>query len=652
MSWMAKLYETYEQGQLLPISDDEKPMPISHTLQNAHINIVIDGGGNFLRAEVLEKTQIILPATEKSAGRSSGLAPHPLADKIQYVAGDYSVFGGLKQNGFALYKELLTAWCESPYAHLLAKAVLNYVSKESVIADLVQHKIVFQENSVLLTKWTDESEVPKLFKVLPKEKGTLDQGSALICWTVEIPTQQSSKTWLDSSLQQSWIDFDSSDAGESGLCFVKGEQSVLAINHPAKIRHSGDKAKLISGNDLDGFTFKGRFTDTRKTATSKGYQAAGIGFDVTQKAHNALRWLLSRQGFRNGDQAYVSWAVSGKQLPEPMADPFSSMFSHVPYVESEADHTIDLGYEYAQILKRYMSGFIGKEKLQVHESIAIIGFDSATPGRMGIIYYRETIAQEFIDTLTKWHEDFAWPQRQKRELENGGKQVSQTFWPISAPAPYKIFSAVYGENSETLKKNLMERLIPCITEGKPIPMDIVNYAVKRATNRVAYQSSDTWLWEQNLGIACALYKGFCKRTANTNINKEYQMALEEDNNSRDYLYGRLLAVAERIEQVALSVSGETRATTAERMMQRFADRPFSTWRNIELALRPYMQRLQNSRAGFLVNRQKELDEIQNAFNVDDFKSEKALSGEFLLGFHCQRLALRAKKETPEMNESN
>ena len=56
MSWMARLYETYEQGMKLDLPDEQKPMPISHTLQNAHINIVISGDGDFLRAEVLEKT--------------------------------------------------------------------------------------------------------------------------------------------------------------------------------------------------------------------------------------------------------------------------------------------------------------------------------------------------------------------------------------------------------------------------------------------------------------------------------------------------------------------------------------------------------------------------------------------------------------------
>ena len=129
------------------------------------------------------------------------------------------------------------------------------------------------------------------------------------------------------------------------------------------------------------------------------------------------------------------------------------------------------------------------------------------------------------------------------------------------------------------------------------------------------------------------------------------MALEEDKTERDYLYGRLLAIAERIEQIALSVGGENRPTTAARLMQRFADRPFSTWRNIELGLQPYMQRLQGSRAGFLTNRKKELDAIMAAFTSDDFTSDKPLSGEFLLGYHCQKQDWQNKKDTDKKNDN-
>jgi len=82
-------------------------------------------------------------------------------------------------------------------------------------------------------------------------------------------------------------------------------------------------------------------------------------------------------------------------------------------------------------------------------------------------------------------------------------------------------------------------------------------------------------------------------------------------------------------------------------MLRFADRPFETWRTIELALQPYMQRLRVSRGGFLTNQLKELDAVHAKFKHHDFTSKAALTGEFLLGYHCQRQKLRTKFETTE-----
>ena len=55
MSWMQCLYKTYEEGFKLDISEDLKPIPVGHTIQNAHINIVIDGSGNFRRANALSR---------------------------------------------------------------------------------------------------------------------------------------------------------------------------------------------------------------------------------------------------------------------------------------------------------------------------------------------------------------------------------------------------------------------------------------------------------------------------------------------------------------------------------------------------------------------------------------------------------------------
>jgi CRISPR-associated protein Csd1 len=653
MSWMEKLYQTYEAGMLLDLPIEKRLLPTSHTVQNAHINIVIDGEGNFRSASVLEKTQIALPATESSASRTSGEEPHPLADKLQYIAKDYASYGGQKKSFFESYKKQLQAWCESEHSHEKVKAVYRYIEKGTVIADLVgQHVLFVDADKKLLNQWNgDNGEQPALFKVLPKEKGKLDQGSALVCWTVQNESDPNDDTWKDSSIQASWIAYDSSNSGDTGLCYITQENQTLATNHPKKIRHSGDGAKLISANDSSGYTYRGRFLDEK--------QACGIGFNVSQKAHNALRWLISRQGFRNGDQAYVSWAVSGKQIPEPLLDTWSLLDSDefdldeidldsVSEQKKSQDLGRDLGQSFALKLRNRMAGYAAK--LEPNEQIIVMGIDSATPGRMGIIYYRELFSRDFLNRLETWHSQFVWPQRHTKEIPNttGKKPKTKVIWPISSPLPKDIATAAYGDNvTDSLKKKVIERLMPCIIDGQPFPLDLVTNCVRKTTNRSGYASDAQWLWEKNLGIACALYKGYYQRHPNLTQRRDYAMALEENYHSRDYLYGRLLAIAERIEDVALSVSGENRSTTAARLMQRFADRPFETWRTIELALQPYIQRLRLSRAGFLTNQIKEMDAILALFKHDEFSRKEALSGEFLLAYHCQRQKFRTKTDTTD-----
>jgi CRISPR-associated protein Csd1 len=661
MSWMATLYETYEKGLTLDQSSrpfEERLMPVSHTLQNAHINIVLDESGNFRRAAVLDKTQIILPATEESAGRTSGEAPHPLADKIQYVAKDYAEYGGEKKPYFASYEKQLAEWCASPFAHKKACAVHSYISKGRVIADLIEHRILHcDENGQLLTKWpfeiTAERPEPAIFKVLPKKEGRIEPGDALVCWSVEDKEEagkKGSKTWKDQSLQQSWIDFNASSEGGIGLCYISAEEKKIAVNHPAKLRHTGDKAKLVSSNDGFGFTYRGRFTDWS--------QAAGISFDVTQKAHNALRWLISRQGYRNGDQVYVSWAVSGKEIPDPLQDSYS--LSENPSFEKEEkteekpqkaqgfDHSLTIGQQFADQFNHYLAGY--GNKLEPNEQIVVMGLDSATPGRMGIIYYRELLASEFLARLERWHLEFAWPQRHTKELDDPKgkkKKIHKVIWPVSSPVPRVIAEAAYGDvlkSNDTLKKSVIERILPCIVDGVPFPEDLMRCAVRRASNR---NNCEHWEWERNLGVACALFKGYYERHPKETERRKYEMGLDKEKKTRDYLYGRLLAVAERIEEIALNVVGENRPTNAARLMQRFAEHPVSTWRTIELSLQPYMQRLQGSRAGFLTNRKKELDEVISAFSPEDFTSDQQLSGEFLLGYHCQRQELHKKKTDEE-----
>jgi CRISPR-associated protein Csd1 len=633
MSWMEKLYQTYEQGIR---SETLKPWPISHFVKTAHIEVVIDGNGNIKKDRITllsgEDSLTIIPATEASAGRAGAkIAPHPLCDELGYCASD---FPDVIQARSGAYLNQLNEWCMSEFTHPKILAISKYLEKRSLWQDLNQ-----------------VTEFPVTFTNRRGLKTKISAEKVFVRWKVEEAGNPCSGTWEDNYLIDKWIAFDKFKNSTIGLCFITGEKVRLIENHSRFIRNSGDGAKLISSNDDSGYTYRGKFLD--KT------EACSIGFDVSQKAHNTLRWLISRQGFRNGDQSYVSWAVSGNPIPEPLTDAWSFLNTDEPDLdeveeniiqipETPLDYSIDLGEFYAQQLKKHMAGYAAK--LSPNEQIIIMGIDSATPGRMGIIYYRELFKDDFLNRLETWHKEFAWSQRHTVQIADntGKKPKTKVIWPISSPVPKDIATAAYGENvSDNLKKKVIERLIPCIIDGQPFPLDLVISCARKATNRIGYANDAQWLWEKNLGIACALYKGYYHRHPNLTQRREYAMALEENYHSRDYLYGRLLAIAERIEDVALSVGGENRSTTAARLMQRFADRPFETWRTIELALQPYMQRLRISRAGFLTNQLKEMDAILALFKHDEFSSKEALSGEFLLGYHCQRQKFKTK---PEAND--
>ena len=618
MSWIEKLYQTYENntGAIGDRNEEVPLLPICHTTQKAHITIVIDGNGNFRRASVVPRTEArtIIPATEDSAGRTSGTTPHPLCDKLQYVAADYARFGGEKDACYEDYLLLLKQWLEADGSQPKLKAVCTYVSKGEVISDLVKASVFHADetSSKLVNEWPDKRNAPEIFKLLPggydnKGKHKPWQADAFVRWSVEIRGDLQPEVWLDSELWQSWESYYGSLESRQGLCFVTGSETELAKQHPAKIRNDGDKAKLISSNDNWGFTFRGRFTSSE--------EACGVGFRVTQEAHSALRWLIARQGRRDGEQAVVAWAVSGVDIPDPMADSFSFLFG------GAADEPKKQGGYTAQetgiALSRKIAGY--SAKLGTTEGVVVMALDSATKGRMAIRYYRELTGSEFLARIAAWHEGCCWRQYFGKDRIFFG-----------APAPRDIAETAYGRRlDENLRKATVERLLPCIVDGTPLPRDLVEFCVRRASNR---NGIELWEWEKALGIACALYRYHKK--------EDYEMTLERERKTRDYLYGRLLALAEHLESRALYVGGEKRATNAEKFMQRFADRPYSTWLILETGLTPYKVRLRARRPGFLHKVETEFDEVVNAFNPDDFTSDKRLTGEFLLGYHCQREVLR------------
>lgn len=671
MSWMEKLYQTYEEAmhQELPL------LPVGHVRETAHIRIVIDGKGNYRRANIMEKgTKINVPATEKSKTGRTGKTPasHPLSDKLRYVAKDYVEFGGKKSAFFNEYHKLLMEWNCSSHTHPRIVAIYEYVSKGNIVKNLIDSQILPTRDGLLpVLKNTEAKDLHSSFKSLVDSKTkTIDFGDAFICWSVELSVDDLvSDVWKDKDVQDKWIEFLADQNSIRGACYVTGEVTTLANKHPARVHPSKANAKLISSNDWDGFTFLGRFTDEKDSVAKLGLQSVGIGSLTTQKAHAALAWLINERGFKNGEQVFVAWAVSGKKIPDSLSENW--VFSEDELEEFEEtilseetldaiDHSIDLGESYALKLRNRLAGY--RAKIEPNEQIIIMGLDSTSDGRMSIIYYREFLNREFLDRLEKWHSEFAW--HQYAEVKDAIGTKSKHGWVIFSPLPKDIALIAYGrfDNSNNLtldgniKKNVVESLIPCIFENQAIAWNLVqccfNNVIKRSfdNNSLANKNESKQkliAWNKGLGIACALYRGYCKRQSTINQNGHYDMALEENRKSRDYLFGRLLAIAERIEEKVLWDQDKNRVTKAMLYMPRFSERPNETWQVIYKELQPYFQHLKTGpgwRPGFLANRLAEIDEVFNSFVGDDFTRPGSLSPEFLLGYHCQRFFSKNKPE--------
>jgi CRISPR-associated protein Csd1 len=634
---MQKLYETYKYASKTdPASGESPPLPPSHTTQQAHVEITIDGSGNFLHASIVQKDETLIPASEKSmAARTSTGVPHPLCDKIQYVAGDYPDYGGEKPSYFRDFKSgkemkdgyitIVKRWRDASLNPKI-NAVYEYIKKCSVVSDLVKERILHvDDNGKLVKTWRGDGVEPEIFKVLVKKSGEVDQGDVFVRWCVNIPGEKENRVWHDDTLVRSWIEFESSSQEQKDICFVTGERTPVGFLHPSKIRHAADNAKLISSNDQSGFTFRGRLTDAN--------QACSIGYEVSQKAHSALRWLVRRQAWRNDEQVIVAWEVSGKKIPPLMENSIDAFFDENDGDEDNADvpaakddsYFGDFGQAYARRLNKKISGY--RAELGDSSDIVVMGLDSSTPGRMAITYYRELKGSEFLARIEDWHESYAWFQYYGKDKQFTG-----------VPSPKDIAAAAYGRRIDAkISKSTVSRILPCIVDGIPIPRDLEKSIFNRTVNRV---SLDYWEWGKILGIYCGLYRG---------LNKEmkYGMALEGERRTRDYLYGRLLAVAERTEQIALLTAEESRETNAAKLMHRFAERPYSTWKHIELSLIPYKARLSGSKGAFLEKMNGLFDEIHDMFDADEYTDDTKLSGEFLLGYHCQRKDLMKKKTKDE-----
>lgn len=656
MGWIEMLSKTYDAcSSLVGVELDGglTLLPLSHSTANAQIELTVDMDGNPIRelTSMVEKNGrnevTVIPVTEDSAARGNGNFPHPLCDKLCYVAGDYCKYTGeQKEAYFEAYLNALGRWINSEYGNPWLKAVYRYVEKGTMIADLVSMGLLKLDETGRLSG--KENKI-----------GQIAQTDAFVRFAV-VENGQKTDLWKRKEMYEAYTNYYLSRIDEKELCYVSGRYEVCTEKHPSKIRNTADKAKLISGNDEAGFTYKGRFYDKK--------EAVSVGYAASQKAHNALRWLLKKQGYLEDGNAVVVWklpqekkeeteALAQLKVPDIFGDSlqaFTIQFDEED--ENEGDKTeeksleeIHMGERYAMRLKQAMQGYA--RDIKPDDKVIMIVLDAATTGRLSINYYHEFAGNDFVDRVIEWHEQCTW-QRWVRP-KNSKKNILVK----SAPSPKEMVLAAFGTQRGNgfldcdleLKKSTIQRILPCIVGLSPkIPKDIVRAAVNRVSNPQAYSS---FVWEnQVLAVACAMlhynqYKTEKERDESMETEKQQEKERAE-------LFGRLLAIMDAIERKATYSSEQENAnkrlTNAKKLWNAYTRRPMTTFERLNQKMKQaYEGRLTGGTASFM---EDEITNLINRLNEINGFTNKPLREEYLLGYCAQRDKMKWSNEKD--NEKN
>ena len=608
MSWMSKLYETYENNK-----GKQLDLPVmAHMQARAQIEIVLDMYGAFKAASIVPKSEpkILIPVTEDSAGRSSGVAPHPLYDTLSYCAGDYEQYikegKQTTKKKYEAYIKQLQNWDESEYRNEKEHAIYLYIKQKHMLNDLISAGIIQLDEEGFLSE--------------NKIEGVIYE-KALVRFIILTNDFTSQKAWEDRQLMDSYTKYYLSvRTGIQSICQITGEKTIITVNHPKGIVSSDYGAKIISANDTVNFTFRGRFVSAN--------EACSIGYEASQKIHNALSWLVATEGVTIGKKekrTFICWNPKGKKVPQ-FDDPFTELYL------SETNAEVEVSYR--RKLYRAIQG--QAQELQDLDEVVIMGLDAATTGRLSITYYNELQYSDFLERLLSWKTSCCW-YFQKYSVDTGKYEPV-----VKTPDAKAIIRYAFGtlqgrfvEVNDKVLKQQTDRIYHCILDGARIPRDIVRAITIKASNPQAY---DDGIYENLLSTACAVIKKLREEEGEWKLMEEEWKDITE----RSFLFGRLLAIADYAEKFAMDFK-MNRSTNATRLQPAFVNRPFATWKVVMDQLNPYLRRMNPGKNDYISKMIEDI--VQTLYKeVDPSYMNKPLNENYLLGYYLQRKDLRTKKE--------
>ncbi len=623
----------------------EKIAPVGHQhgIKEQVIDVIIDENGSFVDASVDRQysKKTLLAVTEDSSTRTSSSAatmPHALNDNLMFMSsGHYLNKEGVNVS-YNAYMKQLGAWCSSKESCTQIRAVYHYLTENDLVDDLISH-------GKLNNAKGEAEDLVKIRKYVVR-------------WIVQTKNADVAETWVNENVLQSWSLYYSELHEHSSQHIIDGldgRQTDVARKHPKPISaYRNSKLISIAQKENSMLHFKGeRFNDQN--------QVLQIGYQNSQKAHNALSWLIDTQSVAISKNSLpfgsteakpkfiVCWSpdLSPNEANKALGEAFKLMIQDVG-----ADYEI-----YDDILKRGLYGLKGEKELK--QSISVLELDRSGDGRFSPVLYRSFKSSEFWKKVIAWFDHcqwYFWDRSQKRAV-------------LRSPSLFDIARCAYGieridekehcflDVNDSILKDTVNILLSIVLDSGIMPDSLIRRITTQASSpeRFAGKEGSRWRnWNEIMNTACAVlhYK-------HMKIGKgDHDLILDRTNSDRSYLFGRLLAVLDRIENTALykkesagSDSRDHRDTNAMRLWSAYAAHPWMTFSNLRKCIQPYLSSLNSVSREFYQN---EMQEILLKLDTSDRKLNRQLEPEYLMGFYLERDVLTGKRvhDTSANNEES
>ncbi|MFP4027630.1 MAG: type I-C CRISPR-associated protein Cas8c/Csd1 [Candidatus Brocadiia bacterium] len=388
-------------------------------------------------------------------------------------------------------------------------------------------------------------------------------------------------------VQQFWIDKMDARAAEksdrTGQCLVCGRpDQPIADRHPVKLQLGPDRVQLITANE--------------NAFESYGLSASEIAPVCCVCAHvygRALSYLFNsdRHSLRIASTTHVYWTREPEEfnpwdiVSNPTAEEVAELFKSA--FRSQGVPELDTNDFYALSVSTYTS-------------------------RLVVRNWLETTVAEVQKNLAAYFDS-------QRMVGGDG---DDSYYPL------RTLAVSVGRDFDSIPVQAEDALLACAIQGSPMPTQILHQVIQRAR-----ADSENRMTRPRAALIRLVFES---QRSHGLIEEDREVTAELDSENRDpaYLCGRLLAVLERIQKVAIGA----KATIVDRYFGTASSAPATVFGKLMRGAQNHLGKLRKNNKGAYYGLDRQLQEI--CTEIPEFPRTLSLQEQalFSLGYYHQKAA--------------